>query len=264
MKSYSVQFGTSGDPRISGLAPTFLAFFNIATGASVAPPTCSELGGASFGFYTFNYGTTQPIVFLLDAATTSPGASGRYVFGQLDPNDRADEIGTSMIALGTTGVAIGTTHFGQGVSLLALGNTNVALGTSNIALGTSNIALGFSNIAIGTSNIALGTTAVAGINALGSTLGGIGVTLIALGTTNVALGTSAVALGNFIGSTASSYGTTAIDPTTVFGFLIRAQEITEGNQTYTKSTGVLDLFTRGASLLREKTIADTSTTTTKS
>ena len=97
---------------------------------------------------------------------------------------------------------------------------------------------------------------MAGINALGSTLGGIGSSLFALGT-------SAVALGNFIGSTSSSFGSTSIDPTTVFGLLIRGQELAEGNQTYTKSTGVLDLFTRGATLLREKTISDTATTTTK-
>lgn len=243
-KNYSVVFG-SGDPRgFTGLSPTFLIFWNLATGASNAPPSIAETASGKSGIYTFTYGTTQPITFLLDAATTSTG-SGRYVFGQIDPSDRADEYGNTLTAIGFSTLVYGS-------SLIALGNSSIALGTTTVAIGTSHLAQGVSMLAQGVS-----------LTSQGVSLFALGTSNIALGTTNVALGTSAVALGTFIGSTASSYGTTAIDPTTLFGHLIRAQELREGNQTYTKSTGVLGLSTRGSSLLREKTISDTSTTTTK-
>lgn len=235
-KTYFTRFG-AGDPRTyTGLAPTFLIFVRGTDGATQAPPSITETLTGS-GIYQFAYGTTQPIAFLMDAATTSPGVAGRYVTGNIDPADRIDEYGNTLTAYGLTLLAYGATNF-------ALGTTNVAIGTSNIALGMTNVALGTTNVAIGTSNIALGTTAVA------------------LGMTNAAIGISS-AIFSFLGSTASSIGSTGADPTTVFGFLMRAQEIAEGNQTYTKATGVLDLFTRGATLLREKTIADTATQTTK-
>ena len=68
-----------------------------------------------------------------------------------------------------------------------------------------------------------------------------------------------------IGSTASSYGSTSVDPVDLYGFLKRARELSEGNQIYTKATGILDMYVRsGVTLLIEKTITDTSTTTTKS
>lgn len=215
-KIYFTRFG-AGDPRTyTGLSPTFLIFVRGTDGATQAPPAITETLTGS-GVYQFTYGVTQPIAFLMDAATTSPGVAGRYVTGSIDPADRSDEYGNTLIA------------YGQ--SLLAQGATNIALGTSNIALGMTNVALG--------------TTA------------------IAIGLTNQAIGISS-SIFSFLGSTASSIGSTGADPTTVFGFLMRAQEIAEGNQTYTKATGVLDLFTRGATLLREKTIADTATQTTKS
>lgn len=116
-----------------------------------------------------------------------------------------------------------------GVTMVAQGNTLAAIGTSNIALGTSNIALGTSNLAQG-------------------------VSLLALGFTNAAV----------IGTAAASFGTDSSDPTSVYGFLKRALETREGNETYTKATGVLDIYSRGSSqLLREKTIADSTSTTTK-
>jgi hypothetical protein len=84
------------------------------------------------------------------------------------------------------------------------------------------------------------------------------------GLTLVGVGISLGALGNLIGSTASSFGSTSIDPTTLFGFLMRAQEMAEGNQVYTKATTLLDFYNRGSStLLREKTITDNTTSTTK-
>ena len=119
MKSYGVRFG-SGDPRTyTGLTPTFLLFLDMAAGTTKTPPGISEII-ASSGLYQFQYGTTTPIAFLIDANSTSPGTTGRYVTGQLDPSDRSDEYGNSLMA--------------YGASIYALGVTNVALGTSNIAL----------------------------------------------------------------------------------------------------------------------------------
>ena len=68
-----------------------------------------------------------------------------------------------------------------------------------------------------------------------------------------------------VGDTASSFGTDAADPTTMFGFLKRLQELYEGDQDYTKATGVLDMYNRGSTtLLREKTIVDSASEITKS
>lgn len=193
MKYYFTRFG-AGDPRTtSGLSPTFLIFVNMTNGATVAPPTVTESLALS-GLYQWQWGTTQPIAFLLDAATTSPGTAGRYVTGQLDPVDRSDEL----------------------------------------------------------------------IANQGSTLIGVGTTLVGIGVTLSAIGLSAWALAGLVGDSSSSFGSTSIDPTTVFGFLKRAQEISEGNMAYAKNTGVLDFYSRGSStLLREKQIAETTSQTTK-
>lgn len=68
----------------------------------------------------------------------------------------------------------------------------------------------------------------------------------------------------FFGSTTDSIGDSSTDPTTYFGFLKRFQELLEGDSTYTKSTGVLELSDRtGATTLASKTIADSSTQVTK-
>lgn len=200
MKNYTVQFG-SGDPRgFTGLSPTFLLFWNLSSGTTNAPPSISELVVGKTGLYTFQYGVTQPIAFLLDAATTSPGPSGRYVSGQIDPADRADEYGNTLIAYGLS--------------------------------------------------------TITGINNSGTTLVGIGTSL-------AALSVSSMSFAGSLGTPSSSIGSTGIDPTTIFGFLMRAQEMAEGNQTYTKATGTLDFFTRGATMIREKTISDSSSSTTK-
>lgn len=72
-------------------------------------------------------------------------------------------------------------------------------------------------------------------------------------------------LNEAIGTTASSFGSTSVDPSTLFGYMKRLQEHMEGNATYTKSTGILDIYSRGSStLLVEKTLVDNSTTSTKS
>lgn len=241
MKTYTAVFGTSADTRTSAsLAPTFILFYDLVNGATVAPPSISE-APAGFGIYKFQWGTTTPIGFLLDGATTGLG-SGRYLSGQLDPSDRSDEYGNTMIT-------IGTTLIGYGVTSVALGTTSVALGVTNVALGTSNIALGTSNIVQSAQAVTLITNA--------------GITLVGIGNTAAFFGNSS-ALFSFIGSTASSFGNTATDPGTLFGFLKRAQELLEGNNVYTKSTGALQFFSRGSSTqLAQKTISDTSTQTTK-
>lgn len=68
----------------------------------------------------------------------------------------------------------------------------------------------------------------------------------------------------WFGSDASSIGTTVL-PTTAMGYLKRIVEVLEGDQTYTKATGLLDIYDRGGTLLLvEKTLADSTTSTTKS
>lgn len=293
MKTYSMRFG-SGDPRqFAGMSPTFLIFVNMATGATLAPPAISEALSVTCGIYQFQWGTTTPIAFLADAATTSPGSQGRYVSGQLDPADRADEYGTTLvaigstlfgqgvtnIALGTTNVAIGTSIISQGITLTAIGTTlfgqgvtNIALGTSNIALGTSNIALGMSNLAqgstalgYGVSNLAIGTTILAGLVNEGVTLVAIGNTLTGIGNTVSILGISFGALIGVIGSTASSFGDVSTDPATLFGYLKRVQENLEGDSQYVKVSGIWSIFDRASSVtLAVKTIANNATLVAKS
>jgi hypothetical protein len=104
--------------------------------------------------------------------------------------------------------------------------------------------------------------------AQGNTLTAFGTSLYAFGTSIYAQGTSIYAFGAtssaIVGTSASSYGTDSSDPTTVYGFLKRALETREGNETYVKATGVLDIYSRGSSqLLAEKTITDSTSTTVK-
>lgn len=259
MKYYTVQFGSGNPLGLTGLAPTFLSFVNLATGTTASPPSIAETISGKTGLYVFQYGVTQPMSFLIDAATTSPGPLARYITGQIDPADRSDEYGNTLQAFSATLTAQLTN---TGSTLTGIGNTQFAYGSTLVAIGTSLTAFG--------------STTGANFTNLGSTLVGIGNTQFAFGQSNIAAGvtlqafaSTLIALGqssmvfSFLGSTAASIGSTGVDPTTVFGFLMRAQELSEGNNTYTKATGILDLFTRGGTLLREKTIADSSTQTTK-
>lgn len=67
-----------------------------------------------------------------------------------------------------------------------------------------------------------------------------------------------------IGDTSSSYGSTSVDPTTLFGYLKRVQELLEGDATFNKGTGAWTMYNRGSTtLLRTKALANTSTTVTK-
>lgn len=216
MKTYFMRFGF-GDPRtFTGLNPTLIQFTQF-DGTAVSPPSVTEnynvSGGITTGtgIYKFSFGTTQPISFLADAATTSPGSQGRYVVGILDPADRIDEVGSTLVAIGTSGIALGTTA--------------VAIGTTSIALGTTNVALGNTAVALSTLLLAQGLT-------ISVEIGGIG-------------------------STASSYGTSAADPVDLFGYMKRIMENLEGNQTFYKASGVLQIYPRSnATLLASKTIAN--------
>ncbi len=68
------------------------------------------------------------------------------------------------------------------------------------------------------------------------------------------------AVDQTIGQTTDSFGTTLTDPTTLMGYSKRAQEFNEGNKTYTKSTGIWDIYSRGSStLLREKALTNSVT-----
>lgn len=102
------------------------------------------------------------------------------------------------------------------------------------------------------------STQVVGLSAQ---IAGLGLTL----TTNFASVIVGIdTLSTSIGSTASSFGSDVADPTTVFGFLKRSQEFWEGNETYFKTTGVLDFYSRGTtSLIRSKLISDSTTETNK-
>lgn len=229
---------------MSGLAPTFIHWRTTA-GGTLAPPSISEPG--SFGMYLFSYDPITQIAFICDGATSGLAFNDRYVQGVLDP---FDQFGVTLVAIGNTGIALGTTS-------VALGTSNIALGISNLAQGSTILGFGFSNYAFGNSNFALGTSIYA-----------TSVSLFAFGASNLALGTSLYALGvsqaALIGNTSSSFGTDSSDPTTAFGFLKRALETREGNETYTKSTGSLTISSRGSSqLLATKTIADSTTSTTK-
>lgn len=263
MKTYSMRFG-AGDPRTyTGLAPTMLIFVNMSSGATLAAPAVTESLTGS-GVYQFQWGTTTPIAFLADAATTSPGAQSRYVVGQLDPADRSDEYGTSLMAFGASLVALGTTNIGFGVSNFALGTTSVAIGTtnigfgvSNIALGTTSVALGSTNLGYGVSNLAIGTTILAGQVALGNSV-------IALGNSLAVIGVSLNVIMTAIGSTASSFGDSATDPATLFGYLKRVQENLEGDSNYVKVSGLWTILDRtSGTTFVQKTITNSATMVTK-
>lgn len=106
------------------------------------------------------------------------------------------------------------------------------------------------------------------IQAVDQQLTAVGLTLEA-GLSAIAGGISSIAnfgtsLNSLIGSTASSFGNTATDPATIFGYLKRLQEFNEGDSTFTKTTGLWDIYSRGASTqLIEKALVDSTTSVVK-
>lgn len=125
-------------------------------------------------------------------------------------------------------------------------------------------AVGNTAIAIGTSGQALGTTAVAYLSALSSSQLAIGATILAIGNT---LPSIMAFNSSFIGSTASSFGTTGVDPSTVFGYLKRIQELMEGDQVFYPAGGTFLLYNRASSgtttLLRVKDIVNSGASVNK-
>lgn len=93
-------------------------------------------------------------------------------------------------------------------------------------------------------------------------------TLVAIGTTTISLiGTGTTNSAEIllrIGTTASSYGTTTTDPGDLYGFLKRNQEFLEGDQTFSKTSGVWNISTRGGTLIQTKTLSQTSSQVSKS
>lgn len=241
----------NADPRTyPSLAPTFLTFKNAVTGADISKPAISQL--STTGVYTFLYNATVPTYFLLDGITTTT-ATDRYVFGIIDPVQQVDNQ-LSILS----------------VSLLAAHSTLAALGTTSVALGTTSVALGNTNAALGTTSVALGTTALAGITLnfqLGTSLAAASTSLTAQAVTilsyvSIAGAGNATIIG-LIGTASSAIGSTSIDPTDLFGYLKRAQEFREGNQTFSKTAGTWSISSRGNTLLATKTLTNSSTTVTK-
>lgn len=216
MTLISVAFSQTTPGSYPSLAPTFLTYMDMQTGATFTPPGITQL--AFTGIYMFYHSTTTPFYFLIDGITTT-SSSERYVFGVLGSIQQVD------------------------IQISNLSSTLAAYNSTAIAYSTTITALSVSAAAIST------------------TLQGIGLTLQDL----VALNTSLVSdVSVRIGTTASSFGTTAIDPSSLFGYAKRNQEVLEGDQTFNKVTGAWDIQTRGGTLLTQKTLSQTSSSVTKS
>jgi len=226
---YAVAFNQTDPRTYPSLAPSFVTFKRISDNFDISPPAISQL--STTGLYFFTYTASFSVYFLLDGVTVNT-TSDRYVYGVLDPVHQVDK---QIAELSSTLAAYNSTLF-------ALGTTNIAIGTSNIALGTSNYAWGNSNYAFGESNFAIGGT------------------IFALVSINSTLVTS---LDARVGTTASAFGSTSVDPGDLFGYLKRAQEFREGDQSFNKVSGAWAISTRGGTLLVEKTLAQSSTQVTK-
>lgn len=67
-----------------------------------------------------------------------------------------------------------------------------------------------------------------------------------------------------IGTLTDSIGSTSVDPSTIFGYVKRAQELSEGNATYVKATGLWGLSSRGGTtLLRQFALVNDTTAATR-
>jgi hypothetical protein len=238
---YGVAFSGTNPSSYPSLAPTFITFKKMSDGSDVTPPTIAQV--STTGIYSFTFTPSFSVYFLLDGITVSQ-STDRYVYGVLDPVQKTDiqiaEMGSTLAAINSTLVALGTTGIAStvqmGSTLTALNNTLAAIGTSGVALGTSSVALGETAVAIGTTILGL----------IGTDL-----TLVTL-------------INDKIGATTSTFGSTSVDPGTLFGFLKRAQEFNEGQQSFTKSSGAWSISTRGGTLFASKTLANSSTTVSRS
>ncbi len=119
----------------------------------------------------------------------------------------------------------------QGVSFNSWGITNIFVNVSTIGAGVSIAAFG---VTLNFQNI---STVGAGVSTIQSRLG----------------------------TPSDAIGDASTNPTTIFGFLLRAENVAEGQSLYTKSSGVWDIKDKtGATTLASRTIADTVGTITKS
>lgn len=114
--------------------------------------------------------------------------------------------------------------------------------------------------AIGVSLSAVSVT----VGVIGSSLIGLGSTLNLIYQGFTSLGSTLGPVLDVLGATTSSFGTSTVDPGTLFGYVKRLQELLEGNAAFNKQSGIWDMYSRGSTtLLREKTLANTSTAATK-
>lgn len=230
-KQYFLTFGSGAPSTHAGLSPT-MSVCKTAGGSNVIAPAITEVP-SSTGIYTFAYGPTSGVAFVVDGFTTGLADSIRYIVGNLDPIQAVDEfIGSTLYPMGVTLTAIGSSISVQGVTLTAIGASIGVQGVSITAQGVSLTAIGAT------------LTWLAGSSFLGASLAGIAAS---------------------IGTTASSFGSTSVDPGTLYGYLKRLQEFNEGNSTFNKSTSLWDIYSRGSStLLAEKSLDDSSGQVVKS
>lgn len=67
-----------------------------------------------------------------------------------------------------------------------------------------------------------------------------------------------------IGFATDSFGSTSVDPTTLYGYAKRNQEFQEGNATFTKSTAIWQVYSRGSStLIAQKNLTNTTSSAGK-
>ncbi len=67
-----------------------------------------------------------------------------------------------------------------------------------------------------------------------------------------------------VGTISDGIGSTLTDPGTLFGYMKRSQEFSEGDSTFNKATGVWSIYSRGSStLLTEKTLTNTTSSAGK-
>ena len=106
------------------------------------------------------------------------------------------------------------------------------------------------------------------ITIVSTNLAALSSTVLAIGNTTLALSSSVGILSSYIGSTASSFGSSSTDPSTVFGYLKRLQELFEGDNVFTASSGQWLIYNRASlgttTLLRTKTVSNPGSQVTKS
>lgn len=241
MKTYYLTFGSVSPAAYTGLSPT-MTIFSVNGVTTVAAPGITETPAGS-GLYRFFYGPTISTVFVCDGGATLAN-SVRYIVGSLDPVQAVDEQLTSV-----------------GNSLAVIGASTAAIGSSVLAIGINQDAMGSSLLSLSSTLFALGSSQLS----MGSTLFAMGQTLSQIGLDVNAIGSSSGSIASLIGTPSDSFGDSTTDPTTVFGFLKRNQEFEEGNATFSKQTGVWDIYSRGSSvLLVEKTLENGAIQTVKS